>query len=74
MDRVPRGVPLWSGVGKPGDLGDHPADKISACSDQGPEIRRICQPDHRDYCIATTSGLILDAILLCAPSGHLTDR
>src|SRR5882757_10315785 len=29
MDRVPQGVPLWSSVGKPGDLGDHPADKIS---------------------------------------------
>src|SRR5712675_3059326 len=39
VDRVPRGVPLWSGVGKPGDLGDRPADKISVCLDQGPEIR-----------------------------------
>ena len=46
MDRVPQGLPLWSGVGKPGDLGDRPADKISVHSDQGPEIRRICWPDH----------------------------
>ena len=51
MDRVPRGVPLWSGVGKSGDLGDRPADKISACSDQGPEVRRISRPDHRDCCV-----------------------
>src|SRR5712675_1115588 len=51
VDRVPQEVPLWSGVGKSGDLGDRPADKISARSDQGPEIRRICQPDHRDCCV-----------------------
>jgi len=71
MDRVPRGVPLWSGMGKPGDLGDHPADKISACLDQGLEIRRICWPDHWDYCITSTYGLFLDAILLCTPSDEL---
>jgi len=29
VDRVPRGLPLWSGMGKPRDLGDRPADKIS---------------------------------------------
>jgi len=46
IDRVPRGLPLWSGVGKPGDLRDRPADKISDCSDQGPEIGEICWPDH----------------------------
>jgi len=46
VGRVPWGLPLWSGVGKPGDLRDHPADKISVCLDQGPEIRRICWPDH----------------------------
>jgi len=46
VDRVPQGLLLWSGVGKPGNLGDRPADKISAHSDQGPEIRRICQLDH----------------------------
>jgi len=39
VDRVPRGVLLWSSVGKPGDLGDRPADKISVCLDQGLEIR-----------------------------------
>src|SRR5712671_2942848 len=59
VDRVPQGVPLWSSVGKPGDLGDRPADKISVRSDQGPEIRRICWPDHRDYCIASIYGLFL---------------
>src|SRR5712672_3268512 len=74
VDRVPRGVSLWSGVGKPGDLRDHPADKISARSDQGPEIRRICQPDHRDCCVPPIYGLFLDAILLYAPSGPLSDR
>jgi len=61
-------------MGKPGDLGDHPADKISVCSDQGPEIRRICRPDHRTIVLLATYGLFLDAILLCAPSGHLSDR
>jgi len=60
-------VPLWSGVGKPGDLGDRPADKISARSDQGPEIRRICRPDHRDRCVP----LLMDCFLMpsyCTPS------
>jgi len=51
VDRVPQGVPLWSGMGKPGDLGDRPADKISARLDQGPEVRGICQPDHWDCCV-----------------------
>src|SRR5712672_1872021 len=60
VDRVPRGVPLWSGVGKPGDLGDRPADKISARSDQGPEIRRICWLDHRDCCVP----LLMDCFLM----------
>jgi len=46
VDRVPQGVPLWSGMGKPGNLRDRPADKISTHLDQGPEIRRICQLDH----------------------------
>src|SRR5712675_1664439 len=67
VDRVPRGVLLWSGVGKPGDLGDRPADKISACSDQGPEIRRICRPDHRDCCVP----LSMDCFLMpsyCMPA------
>jgi len=52
VDRVPRGLPLWSGVGKSRDLGDRLAGKISARSDQGPEIRRICRPDHRDCCVS----------------------
>jgi len=33
-------------MGKPGDLGDHTADKISVCSGQGPEIGEICRLDH----------------------------
>ena len=86
MQKIPLAfwrVPAWteyleecrSGVvwGKPGDLGDHPADKISARSDQGLEIGRTCQPDHRDYYIASTHGLFLDAILLYAPSGPFSD-
>ena len=73
MDRVPRGVPLWSGMGKPGDLGDHPADKINVRLDQGPGDQEDLSAGSLDLCIATASGLILNAILLCTPSGHLTD-
>src|SRR5712671_1069937 len=73
VDRVPRGVPLWSGMGKPGDLGDHPADKISACSDQGPEIRGDLSAGSLGLLCASTYGLFLDAILLYAPSGPLCD-
>jgi len=67
VDRVPRGEPLWSGMGESGDLGDCPADKISARSDQGPEIRRICQLDHRDCCVP----LFMDCFLMpsyCTPA------
>jgi len=42
---------LWSSVGKPGDLGDHLGNKISADSDQGLEIRRICWLDLWDCCV-----------------------
>jgi len=45
------GMPVLDGVGKPGDLGDHPGDKISIDSDQGLEIRRIYQPDLWDCCV-----------------------
>jgi len=50
-------MPLWSSMGKPGDLGDHPGDKISDRSDQGPEIRRICQLDLWDCCVLSPSVL-----------------
>src|SRR5712671_5810300 len=60
VDRVPRGVPLWSGMGKSGDLGDRPADKISVRLDQGSEIRRICQLDHLDCC----APLLMDCFLM----------
>jgi len=59
--------------GKSGDLRDRPADRISAYSDQGPEIRRICQLDHRDCCVPLLMDCFLDAILLYAPSGPLSD-
>jgi len=65
---------LWSSMGKPGDLGDHPGDKISDGSDQGPEIRRICQPDLWDCCVLSPFILILDAIILCFPFIYLSDR
>jgi len=45
---------------KPGDLRDRPADKISACLDQGPEIRRICQLD----LWTVVSLLLLDYFLM----------
>jgi len=54
-------------MGKPGDLGDHPADKISVSSDQGPEIRRICWPDLWDCYVLPLLGLLLDAIVLYFP-------
>ena len=73
MDRVPRGVPLWSSVGKPGDLRDRPADKINVHLDQGLGDQEDLLARSLDLCIATASGLILNAILLCTPSGHLTD-
>jgi len=69
-------VPAWteyleeccSGAvwGKSGNLGDRPADKISVCSDQGPEIRRICRLGHRDCCVP----LFMDCFLMpsyCTP-------
>jgi len=52
---------------------DCPADKISACSDQGPEIKRVCWLDHRDCYAAAIYGLFLDAILLYALFGPLSD-
>jgi len=45
---------LWSSMGKPGDVGDHLGDKISDGSDQGLEIRRICQLDLWDCCCAAS--------------------
>jgi len=73
VDRVPQGVPLWSSVGKPGDLGDRPADKISVRSDQGLEIEGICRLDHWNSLLLLLMDCFLDAILLYAPSGQLSD-
>jgi len=55
VDRVPRGVPLWSGMGKPGDLRDRPADKISVPLGQGLEVGRS---------VGRTIGLLYCSLLL----------
>jgi len=39
------GTSVLDAMGKPGDLGDCPGDKISVDSDQGLEIWEICWPD-----------------------------
>ena len=73
MDRAPQGSPLWSGVGKPGDLRDHPADKISARFGSGPGDQEDLSAGSLDYYTITASGLIPDAITLCALLVYLTD-
>ena len=60
-------------MGKPGDLGDRPANKIGACSDQGSEIRGDLSARSSGLLCASIYGLFLDAILLYAPSGPLSD-
>jgi len=67
VDRAPQGSPLWSGVGKPGDLRDHPADKISARFGSGPGDQEDLSARSLDFYIAATSGLFPDAIVLCPP-------
>jgi len=66
-------MPLWSSMGKPGDLGDHPGDKIRADSDQGPEIRRICQLDLWDCCVLSPFILFLMPSHYASPFVYLSD-
>ena len=60
-------------MGKSGDLGDRPADKISVRSDQGPEIEKDLSARSSESLCVSTYGLFLDAILLYTPSGQLSD-